>query len=91
MDRPPTPPSRAAPKRALMDETLFVELAKRPMERILVAHSDPIEARPAAQLEKAWRRGMGVRGEEGYPPASAVAVGTWLRIRSGPLVALWEP
>jgi hypothetical protein len=31
------------------------ELAKLPVERILVAHSDPITERPIAQLEDAWR------------------------------------
>jgi hypothetical protein len=31
------------------------ELAKLPLERILVAHSDPIEDRPVEQLEEAWR------------------------------------
>jgi hypothetical protein len=31
------------------------DLAKLPVERILVAHSDPIEDRPLEQLEGAWR------------------------------------
>jgi hypothetical protein len=31
------------------------EIAKLPVERILVAHSDPIEDRPLEQLEEAWR------------------------------------
>ena len=31
------------------------EIAKLPLERILVAHSDPIEDRPIEQLEEAWR------------------------------------
>lgn len=30
-------------------------LAKLPLQRILVAHSDPIEERPHEQLEEAWR------------------------------------
>lgn len=31
------------------------EIAKLPLARILVAHSDPIEDRPVAQLQEAWR------------------------------------
>jgi hypothetical protein len=31
------------------------EIARLPLERILVAHSDPIEDRPVEQLEEAWR------------------------------------
>jgi hypothetical protein len=31
------------------------EIAKLPIERILVAHSDPIDDRPVEQLEEAWR------------------------------------
>jgi hypothetical protein len=31
------------------------EIAKLPLLRILVAHSDPIEDRPVEQLEEAWR------------------------------------
>jgi hypothetical protein len=31
------------------------EIAKLPLSRILVAHSDPIEERPLEQLEEAWR------------------------------------
>lgn len=31
------------------------ELAKLPLERILVAHSDPVEDRPVEQLQEAWR------------------------------------
>lgn len=31
------------------------EIARLPLERILVAHSDPIEDRPVEQLEQAWR------------------------------------
>jgi hypothetical protein len=31
------------------------EIAKLPLERILVAHSDPVEDRPGEQLEEAWR------------------------------------
>lgn len=35
------------------------ELAGLPMERILVAHSDPIEDRPLEQLAEAWRFASG--------------------------------
>jgi hypothetical protein len=31
------------------------DLAKLPLERILIAHSDPIEDRPVEQLKEAWR------------------------------------
>lgn len=31
------------------------QIAKLPLERILVAHSDPIEDRPLEQLEEAWQ------------------------------------
>jgi Domain of unknown function (DUF4336) len=31
------------------------DIARLPLERILVAHSDPIEDRPIEQLEEAWR------------------------------------
>lgn len=31
------------------------ELSRLPLERILVAHSDPVEDRPIKQLEEAWR------------------------------------
>jgi hypothetical protein len=31
------------------------DIAKLPLERILVAHSDPIEDRPLEQLQEAWR------------------------------------
>jgi hypothetical protein len=33
----------------------LAELARLPLERILVAHADPIEDRPAEQLAEAWR------------------------------------
>jgi hypothetical protein len=31
------------------------EIAKLPLQRILVAHSDPVEDHPVEQLEEAWR------------------------------------
>jgi hypothetical protein len=31
------------------------QIAALPLERILVAHSDPIEDRPLERLEEAWR------------------------------------
>jgi len=37
----------------------IAELAQLPLERILVAHSDPIEDRPMEQLREAWRFALG--------------------------------
>lgn len=44
------------PSRGLSES--LERLVELPIERILVAHSDPITARPAQQLAEAWRFAM---------------------------------
>jgi hypothetical protein len=45
----------AYPRRTDLLRQSLEEIAKLPLSRILLAHSDPIEDRPVEQIEEAWR------------------------------------